>query len=230
MIRDLSQEVEGIAACNSGEHHEDAEEVFGEWLQDSRIAHGNDAGLGDLANQFGVGKLGAGDFSDHLSRHLDRIEEVQDPDRDKTDRNATQIFESVEESVLQSNFPGARDSIDGERESIQHGKHSKNWKEEDGGEFGQLSEAEEDTGPEDVFVTWILQKTDKEVEGEENEGGNADVGRDIVTVTDDVRIEEVEEGCEEASNCPSEFLRPAEDEETEEERDEDEGETRPESD
>lgn len=116
------------------------------------------------------------------------------------------------------------------RQCVKDDEESEDGKEKHGGKFSELCQSQEDARCESVFEARILEEAYEEVKGKENKHCDAEVGRHIVVVGDDIGIGSIERDRKESGKRPAELSGPDEDPEAEEDGEEDDRQARPEED
>ncbi len=115
-------------------------------------------------------------------------------------------------------------------EGIENDEESEKREENDGGKLGEIGESQEKSGEDDIGPRRILEEAHEEIRGEKNEGGDADIGCNVVTVPDDIGVGGVEKKREKSGKCSRELSCPAENHISQKKRDEDDGKARDEGD
>ena len=212
-----------VASGDSGEDLEGPEEVLGDGFADRRIGEERDGSDGE-ARRFVVLREEILGRLDHFHAGLVyRVYGVGRPDKREADEDRSRVAKSVsEELTCEEDGPripyrvGLRP-----RKRVDEDNEAEIGENECGGELDQLRDSEEDAEEDRVSRRRLSEEADEKVKCQKEPCGDAEVGRDIVSVRDDVRIGGVEKKREESGDGTGELLRPAVNESAEEKRDED---------
>lgn len=216
-------EEEDIATGDSREDDHDAERVVSERLQHWYLFHvGDDVPCEDFRWAIVIEFL-KGESIHLFTRHIPDIREIDGIDRDEAEYEDGDIFLRIGEGEFQGfSFRNAY----GRSEPVAD-RHDPEYREdENGGKFHGLCEPENDTGDDQVSRRGIPEESDEEICGDEDGGRDAEVGRDIVGVCDDIWIEGIEEHGEYSGDRTRRFLRETIEEISREEAEEDDREAR----
>lgn len=196
-------EEEDIPAGHPGEYDHHAERIVGE-----RLEYGDFLHLGDRISGEDFRRAIIIEFLESERAHLPawHIPDIREIDRiygDETDHDEIQVLSRIGEGELEPFQPGA---FYGCSESVADCHDAEYRQDEYGGEFDGLGESEDDAGDDEIFRGWVFEKTDEEIGRDEYGGRDAEIGRHVVRVSDDVRIESEEKNREKSRDRSGGFL------------------------
>jgi len=173
-----------VTAFNTGDYHRHPEEIFTQWFEESILTRIDYESVRKFRCDIFLREIEVGAVDEFFSWHIDSIPGIERPDEYETDENASGEFQTVCEE--RAEFEGERTLCITRRflfcECIENDCQSEQREEEYGRDFGELCEAEENAGDDDVLETRIFQETDEKIECEKKECSDTDISRDIMIV------------------------------------------------
>lgn len=206
-----------VSSCDASKNHSYAEKVLTQRFEKIRLTGFYHECVNKLCWRIILGKVTIGETNEFLTRHVDRVKEIEPPDECEADENYSEEFETVFQQRAPSEG-GTRTHIIRRLlsgESVQEDEEAEDGEEEDSGKLGEFRQSQKNSRYENVFEIRIFQETDEKVKCEKDECGDTDVGRHIVAVGDDIGVESIQSNREKSRQCPREFSGPDEDDETE---------------
>lgn len=225
-----TQEIVGVATSHSSKDHKETEEIFGQWFDNPILTHKYYGVFSDAPDSPIIGELSSGNLGNNFPGHVPGVGNIEYPYHYKTYEDTYPVLPTIPKDIEEATFPGAWFITDRKRKTVKHSKESKDREEEYGRKLGKLSESEEDATDEDIFPRRVSEETNKVEKRYKDKGSNADIGRNVVAMSNDIGISKVEESSKESSNGTSKLSSPAIDKESQKECDKNEGETSPEGD
>ncbi len=214
--------VVNISSGDAGKHFGDTDQVLGHGEENGRVRHPGNEVMRNAGGSIGLGEKEVSVLGNLYGGHTAGIYGIADPDEGKGNHDDGGEPEGVRDEMTQTFLPDGR----GLGEGVEDNKETKDGEDEEGREFGELGEAESHTCKENHLWSRVLEKPDKAIKGEEDEGSTSEIGRHIVVVSDDIGVKGVEGEGEKASQYPTKGTSPQEKPESEEDRENDDREAR----